>query len=93
VDTPLLRRPRLRQLGSVLLWGVGVSVASLGALLVLFTVTQRFGLVNAVVAWGGGAGDFPWIGTVGTAAALPFVAIILAVWTRVAMGTRPRARL
>ena len=93
MHTSLSRRRRLRQIGSVLLWGLGVSGAFLGALLVLFAVTQRFGLVNAVVDWGGGAGDFPWIGTVGLAAAVPFVAVVLAIWTRVAMGSRPRVRL
>ena len=73
----------------MLVWGLGVSAAAAGALLVLGAMTQRF---LVVFDWGSGVGDFPWLGTVALAAALPFVALVLAIWTRVAMGSRAGTR-
>jgi hypothetical protein len=69
----------------VLVWGLGVAAAGSGALLVLFAVAQRFLGLQAVVD---GSGEFPWVGALAVAAALPFVAFVLVMWSRVAFGSR-----
>jgi hypothetical protein len=88
VQNPLPRRRLLRQIGGVLVWGLGVSGACLSALVALLAVTQWVGAVTTVVDWGAGNDDFPWLASVGVALALPFVAFTLAIWTRVATRGR-----
>ena len=85
VHDPRRRRPLLRQFGGVLLWGLGVSAACLGAVAVLAALAQRL-----LVVVDGGAGGFPWLGVVAFALAVPFVAFILNVWARIAFGHRAR---
>ena len=85
MQKPLPRRPLLGQLGGVLIWGLGASGAFAGAFFVLLAVTQWCGAVSMVADRGAGSGDFPWLATVGVAVALPFVGLILAGWTRVAI--------
>jgi len=84
VRTPPTRRPRRRFAGGVLVWGLGLTAASLGAALLLLTVTQRS---LGIFAWSGGSGDFPWVGAAVVLAALPVVAVIFAIWARVALRT------
>ena len=82
---PHPRRPLVRQIGGVLVWGLGVSTASIGAVLVVLAVTHR------LLGLGGASGGFPWMGALGLALAVPFVAFILGVWARIAFGHRPGA--